>query len=87
MKSNGKTIVSHDPIVKKPNGKDDVYSTVLDQPTGDARRLLRCTDLTKRFRLIHFWEARNVLTKTLIGLEMLLIDEHGTQGLIPTCHT
>ncbi|CAN6900411.1 unnamed protein product, partial [Brassica oleracea] len=34
MKSNGKTIVSHDPIVKKPNGKDDVSSTVLDQPTG-----------------------------------------------------
>ncbi|KAF3516325.1 hypothetical protein DY000_02061312 [Brassica cretica] len=28
-----------------------------------------------RFQLIHFWEARNVLTKMLIGLEMLLIDE------------
>ncbi|XP_056843825.1 uncharacterized protein LOC108833292 isoform X2 [Raphanus sativus] len=28
-----------------------------------------------RFRLIHFWEARNPLKKTLIGLEMLLIDK------------
>ncbi|KAL0873001.1 hypothetical protein Bca101_022706 [Brassica carinata] len=30
-----------------------------------------------RFRLIHFWEARNVRTKILIGLEMLLIDQEG----------
>ncbi|WZY86226.1 hypothetical protein YC2023_032610 [Brassica napus] len=39
-----------------------------------------------RFRLIHFWEARNVLTKLLFGLEMLLIDEEGTviQGFIPS---
>ncbi|CAN7057408.1 unnamed protein product [Brassica rapa subsp. trilocularis] len=38
-----------------------------------------------RFRLIHFWEARNVVTKVLIGLEMLLIDQEGTviQGFIP----
>ncbi|CAN7003876.1 unnamed protein product [Brassica oleracea var. botrytis] len=38
-----------------------------------------------RFRLIHFWEARNAITKTLIGLEMLLIDEEGTviHGFIP----
>ena len=28
-----------------------------------------------RFRLIHYWEARNVVTKVLIGLELLLIDE------------
>lgn len=28
-----------------------------------------------RFRLIHFWEAQNPVKKTLIGLEMLLIDE------------
>uniref|UniRef100_A0A0D3AW05 Replication factor A C-terminal domain-containing protein n=1 Tax=Brassica oleracea var. oleracea TaxID=109376 RepID=A0A0D3AW05_BRAOL len=37
-----------------------------------------------RFRLIHFWEARNVLTKILLGLEMILIDEEGTviQGFI-----
>ncbi|KAF8118635.1 hypothetical protein N665_0003s0010 [Sinapis alba] len=38
-----------------------------------------------RFRLIHLWEARNPIKKTLIGLEMLLIDEQGTviQGFIP----
>ncbi|KAL0827782.1 hypothetical protein Bca101_051460 [Brassica carinata] len=38
-----------------------------------------------RFRLIHFWEAWNPLKKTLIGLEMLLIDEQGSviQGFIP----
>ncbi|CAN6990683.1 unnamed protein product [Brassica rapa subsp. trilocularis] len=38
-----------------------------------------------RFRLRHFWEARNALTKVLFGLEMLLIDGQGTviQGFIP----
>ncbi|KAL0757101.1 hypothetical protein Bca101_094769 [Brassica carinata] len=37
-----------------------------------------------RFRLIHFWEAWNPLKKTLIGVEMLLIDEQGSviQGFI-----
>ncbi|KAH0866469.1 hypothetical protein HID58_083680, partial [Brassica napus] len=37
-----------------------------------------------RFCLIHFWEAWNPLKKTLIGIEMLLIDEQGTviQGFI-----
>lgn len=34
-----------------------------------------------KFRLIHLWEARNPHSKTLIGLEMLLIDEQGT-GLL-----
>ncbi|XP_013687942.1 uncharacterized protein LOC108872197 [Brassica rapa] len=38
-----------------------------------------------KFRLIHFWEARNVVTKVLIGVEMLLIDHEETviQGFIP----
>ncbi|KAL0707923.1 hypothetical protein Bca4012_074349 [Brassica carinata] len=38
-----------------------------------------------RFRLIHFWEAWNVQTKVLIGLEMILIDEEENviQGFIP----
>ncbi|XP_033131410.1 replication protein A 70 kDa DNA-binding subunit E-like [Brassica rapa] len=37
-----------------------------------------------RFRLIHFWEAWNVQTKVLIGIEMLLIDEEASviQGFI-----
>ncbi|KAL0896385.1 hypothetical protein Bca101_080346 [Brassica carinata] len=34
MNLNGKAIVSDDPIVKKPNGKDAVSSAVLDQTTG-----------------------------------------------------
>ncbi|CAN6826978.1 unnamed protein product [Brassica oleracea] len=111
MKSNGKAIVSHDPIVKKPNGKDAVSSTVLDQPTGknavssvkvhkvmpavssavpiqpSGKTAVSSVKVDKvMFRLIHFWEARNVLTKTLIGLEMLLIDEQGSviQGFIPS---
>ncbi|CDY20092.1 BnaAnng27810D [Brassica napus] len=33
-----------------------------------------------RFRLIHFWEAQNPVKKTLIGLEMLLIDEQVNLG-------
>ncbi|KAG2264124.1 hypothetical protein Bca52824_071203 [Brassica carinata] len=39
-----------------------------------------------RFRLIHFWESRNVETKVLFGLEMLLIDQEATviQGFIPS---
>ncbi|KAG5402022.1 hypothetical protein IGI04_016629 [Brassica rapa subsp. trilocularis] len=38
-----------------------------------------------RFRLIHFWEARNVVSKVLLGLEMLFIDQEETviQGFIP----
>lgn len=38
-----------------------------------------------RFQLIHFWEARNVVTKVLISVEMLLIDHEETviQGFIP----
>ncbi|KAH0903484.1 hypothetical protein HID58_042987 [Brassica napus] len=37
-----------------------------------------------RFRVIHFWEAKNIANGTLIGIELLLIDEHGTvmQGFI-----
>ncbi|WZZ04816.1 hypothetical protein YC2023_090737 [Brassica napus] len=37
-----------------------------------------------RFRVIHFWEAKNIANRTLIGIELLLIDEQGTvmQGFI-----
>ncbi|KAF3556588.1 hypothetical protein F2Q69_00016370 [Brassica cretica] len=37
-----------------------------------------------RFRLIHFWEARNPIKKMLIGLEMLLIDEQSELGIRDT---
>ncbi|KAG2241883.1 hypothetical protein Bca52824_096275 [Brassica carinata] len=32
-----------------------------------------------RFRLIHFWEAWNPIKKTIIGLEMILIDEQAAR--------
>ncbi|KAH0916103.1 hypothetical protein HID58_030549 [Brassica napus] len=51
--------------------------------SANVGRVMSFKDL--RFRLIHFWEARNVRTKLLIGLEMLLIDQEETiiQGFIP----
>lgn len=73
---------------KKPHGKGIALS---DEPIK-AGEVLFFKDVTLgpregelRFRLIHYWEARNPFTKTLIGLEMLLIDEQGTaiQGFIP----
>ncbi|CAN6847223.1 unnamed protein product [Brassica oleracea] len=37
------------------------------------------SELQLRFRLIHFWEAKNIAKAgAFIGLELLLIDEHGT---------
>uniref|UniRef100_A0A0D3BKF6 Replication factor A C-terminal domain-containing protein n=2 Tax=Brassica oleracea var. oleracea TaxID=109376 RepID=A0A0D3BKF6_BRAOL len=96
MKSNGKAIVSHEPIVKKPNGKDAVSSIVLDQPTGKnavssakVHKVMPAVSSAVPIQpsgFVSFWEARNVLTKTLIGLEMLLIDEQGTviQSFIPS---
>ncbi|WZZ09752.1 hypothetical protein YC2023_095673 [Brassica napus] len=59
----------------KPNGKSPVTS-------DHDEKIMLFRDVTPgphetqlRFRLIHFWEAWNPLKKTLIGLEMLLIDE------------
>ncbi|WZZ00493.1 hypothetical protein YC2023_072821 [Brassica napus] len=69
----------------KPNGKSPVTSDHDD-------KIMLFRDVTPgphetqlRFRLIHFWEAWNPLKKTLIGIEMLLIDEQGSviQGFIP----
>ncbi|XP_013624734.1 PREDICTED: uncharacterized protein LOC106330885 [Brassica oleracea var. oleracea] len=69
MKPNGKSIVSSD--------YDDKVMFFKDVSLGHHESQLR-------FRLIHFWEAWNPIKKTLIGLEMLLIDEQGTiiQGFI-----
>ncbi|KAL0722302.1 hypothetical protein Bca4012_036901 [Brassica carinata] len=85
--------------VEKPNGKTAVSpsnpvnpnaAAALSDAHGDQVMLLRDVSLGPReaelmFRLIHFWEARNPITKTLIGQEMLLIDEEGTviQGFVP----
>ncbi|CAN6810983.1 unnamed protein product [Brassica oleracea] len=70
MKRNGKSHVSSD--------SDEQFMSFKDVSLGPHEAQLR-------FRLIHFWEAPNPVKKTLIGLEMLLIDEQGTviQGFIP----
>ncbi|KAH0891262.1 hypothetical protein HID58_053691 [Brassica napus] len=70
MKRNGKAPVSSD--------SDEKVVFFNDVSLGPHESQLR-------FRLIHFWEARNPVKKTVIGLEMLLIDEQGTvvQGFIP----
>ncbi|KAL0875767.1 hypothetical protein Bca101_025472 [Brassica carinata] len=80
--------VSVDSMTKKRDGKGIVFSDV----PSKTEELLFFKDVKLgqhegqlRFRLIHYWEARNPYTKTLIGLEMLLVDEQGTviQGFIP----
>ncbi|CAF1784028.1 unnamed protein product [Brassica napus] len=72
-------------MAMKPNGKSHVTS-------DHDEKIMLFRDVTPgphetqlRFRLIHFWEAWNPLKKTLIGLEMLLIDEQRSviQGFIP----
>ncbi|KAF8089791.1 hypothetical protein N665_0497s0031 [Sinapis alba] len=71
MKPNGKSILS--------TGKSPVAMYFKDISPGAHESGLR-------FWLIHLWEARNMAkAKTLIGLEMLIIDEHGTvmQRFIP----
>ncbi|CAN6990102.1 unnamed protein product [Brassica rapa subsp. trilocularis] len=70
MKRNGKSPTSSD--------SDEEVMFFKDVSLGPHETQLR-------FRLIHFWEAPNPVKKTLIGLEMLLIDEQGTviQGFIP----
>ncbi|CAF1706632.1 unnamed protein product [Brassica napus] len=86
-------------MVMKPNGKSAVSSAILMKPNastapssahGDQVMFFRDVSLSPteadlRFRLIHLWEARNPSTKTLIGQEMILIDEEGTviQGFVP----
>ncbi|WZY94250.1 hypothetical protein YC2023_066579 [Brassica napus] len=68
----------------KPNGKSPITSDY-DEKVMFFRDVSPGPNETQlRFGLIHFWEAWNPLKKTLIGLEMLLIDEQGTviQGFI-----
>ncbi|CAN6905891.1 unnamed protein product [Brassica oleracea] len=89
MKPIGQSGISGDSSSKKRNGKAVVCS---DVPSDKNDGVVFSKNVTfgpqadeLRFRLIHFWEARNTLSKILIGLEMLLIDEEGTviQGFIP----
>ncbi|CAN6937976.1 unnamed protein product [Brassica oleracea] len=97
QKTNEKTFAAS-AIAAKPNGKSDVpsdipkkqkYYVALSSAHGDRSMFFIDVsfgphEVELRFRLIHFWEARNPNTKELIGQEMLLIDEEGTviQGFI-----
>ncbi|WZZ44527.1 hypothetical protein YC2023_040786 [Brassica napus] len=96
-KASKKTVASS--ATAKPNGKSPVSSsnpmnpnTVTALSSAHANQVMFFRDVSLgpreaelRFRLIHLWEARNICTKTLIGQEMLLIDEEGTviQGFVP----
>ncbi|CAF1907892.1 unnamed protein product [Brassica oleracea var. botrytis] len=84
MKPNEKAAVS------SANPMNPYAATALSSACVDQVMLFRDVshgprEADLRFRLIHFWEARNPNTKTLIGQEMLLIDEEGTviQGFVP----
>ncbi|KAG2257983.1 hypothetical protein Bca52824_077277 [Brassica carinata] len=83
VKPNGKSISSSaiaktdvsSPVPVKPNVATDLSSVHADQVMLFRDVSFGPREAELRFRLIHFWEARNPLTKTLIGQEMLLIDE------------
>ncbi|CAG7887985.1 unnamed protein product [Brassica rapa] len=71
-------------MAPKPNGKSPITSESDDNVMFFRDVSPGPHETQLRFRLIHFWEAWNPLKKTLIGIEMLLIDEQGTviQGFI-----
>ncbi|WZZ09574.1 hypothetical protein YC2023_095495 [Brassica napus] len=68
----------------KPNGKSIATSDYDDKVMFFKDISLGHHESQLRFQLILFWEAWNPVKKTLIGLEMLIIDEQGTviQGFI-----
>ncbi|CAN6887686.1 unnamed protein product [Brassica oleracea] len=90
-KASKKTVASS--VTAKPSGKSPVSSTNPMNPntvtalsSAHANQVMFFRDVSLgpreaelRFRLIHLWEARNIYTKTLIGQEMLLIDEEVCQ--------
>ncbi|CAN6852003.1 unnamed protein product [Brassica oleracea] len=83
-KANGKAVDSSAETTKHRGGSV-VSSAKVDDVLFFKDVKLGPQEGELRFRLIHYWEARNAFSKTLIGLEMLLIDEQGTviQGFIP----
>ncbi|KAL0813894.1 hypothetical protein Bca101_070337 [Brassica carinata] len=62
-------------MAMKPHGKSIVSSDYDEKVVFFNDLSLGHQEAQLRFRLIHFWEAWNPLKKTLIGMEMLLIDE------------
>ncbi|CDY61842.1 BnaAnng17760D [Brassica napus] len=84
VKRNGKAVASSaNPM--EPNAATDLSSLPSEQVMFFREVSLGPREADLMFRMIHFWDARNPNTKTLIGREMLLIDEEGTaiQGFIP----
>ncbi|CAN6826493.1 unnamed protein product [Brassica oleracea] len=71
-------------MATKPNEKSPVSSDYDEKVMFFKDVSLGPHETQMRFRLIHYWEAWNPLKKTLIGLEMFLIDEQGIviQGFI-----
>ncbi|KAG2264380.1 hypothetical protein Bca52824_071459 [Brassica carinata] len=71
-------------MATKANGKSPVSSASEEKMMLFKDISLGPHETQLRFRLIHFWEAWNPIKKTIIGLEMILIDEQGTviQGFI-----
>ncbi|KAL0886516.1 hypothetical protein Bca101_010499 [Brassica carinata] len=71
-------------MAMKANGKSPITSYYDEKFMFFRDVSLGPHETQLRFRLIHFWEAWNPIKKTLIGLEMLLIDKQGTviQGFI-----
>ena len=73
-KANGKAVDSSSETTKH-HGGSGVSSAKVDDVLFFKDVKLGPQEGELRFRLIHYWEARNAFSKTLIGLEMLLIDE------------
>ncbi|CAF1927123.1 unnamed protein product [Brassica oleracea var. botrytis] len=67
-------------MAMKPHGKSIVSSDYDEKVVFFNDLSLGHQEAQLRFRLIHFWEAWNPLKKTLIGMEMLLIDEKLVNG-------
>ncbi|KAL0734689.1 hypothetical protein Bca4012_010899 [Brassica carinata] len=85
MKANGKAIDysgSGNAAADKGSNRSHPASHVI---SANRFNLMMFRDITYgpqeaelRFRLLHFWEARVPVKNTLLGLELLLIDEQGT---------
>ncbi|CAN6901382.1 unnamed protein product [Brassica oleracea] len=83
-KSNGKAVLCSD-VPMRHTGGNSVSSAKTHEVMFFKDVRFGPQEGELRFRLIHFWEARNPIKKVLIGIEMLLIDEQGIviQGFIP----
>ncbi|KAL0798558.1 hypothetical protein Bca101_053733 [Brassica carinata] len=83
---NGKAVISS--AIAKPDGGSTVSSVVVEKPNGKTV-VSPSNPVNPNAAAVlsdaHGDQARNPITRTLIGQEMLLIDEEGTviQGFVP----